>query len=104
MQTVGSAGWKSISHAVAAKRQLKCPKCGGRELRIRERSIAYSVFEQDKNGAIPFEGHHGHDRVLGLDARCRGCDHSWKPRGVMQITDLEGYAGEPQSPYKGPSR
>jgi hypothetical protein len=74
------------------KRALRCPCCRSRAIQIRERSRAFTFFEQDATGVIEVDGIHEHGSIDGIDkAKCRGCKYEWIPRGLSQITDCIGY-------------
>lgn len=73
------------------KKNVKCPKCKCRRLVFREESIAYTYFEQDSEGNVPAEGYNVHGEITGVNAVCKECKHSWKPRGVFTMLNIEGY-------------
>ncbi len=68
--------------------RVKCPKCKGNTLQVRE------VFEEIvvtdcRGGIVPAEAtdHHAGD-ILGVRCWCYGCGHDWRPRGAASFADL----------------
>ena len=66
----------------------RCPKCQGRNLVLSELWAAALEFDCD-DGQISEEGVTRPGFPYAVDARCLRCYHSWRLRGVLQITDLK---------------
>lgn len=73
------------------RRAIRCPKCGGAHLTLREDSIAHTYFDQHADGTVSSEGYHKHGSIIGVWARCESCQHDWKPRRVLTMVDVDGF-------------
>lgn len=66
----------------------RCPRCGSTPLRFWEYWTGFTtVFEADKDGHPEEIGLHKEGDPTHVIADCK-CGHSWRLRGVLQITDL----------------
>lgn len=69
----------------------KCPKCRSVDLVWREHCVATTTLDQSSAGIDP-EGNHGFgaDPYMVTGWRLE-CDHTWRARGVVQVTGLPGH-------------
>jgi hypothetical protein len=71
-------------------RPPRCPKCHKFPLRYVETSDAFQVFDANDKGVPDPEGYNSHGSITSLRAEC-ACGHKWKPRGISQVTQVDGY-------------
>lgn len=78
------------THIVSTK--LRCPKCGSRDLFLVESGTWTTEWTVTAGKFDRKKGYHNPEGIDRLDAKCRDCDHTWKPRGTLQIDDVvEGF-------------
>ena len=71
-----------------AKRVVRCPICKGVELSLTESIECFGHFQQHADGTVDVEGYNTEGGYFKVMARCETCAHSWRVRGVRQITDI----------------
>lgn len=66
----------------------RCPRCGSNDLTACEITEASMLF--DIKGGVMTRLSHSEEfgGVVRVDLTCKKCDHNWKPRGALQVTDL----------------
>lgn len=71
----------------------KCPKCGSTSLDFIELWENHTVdFSQNNEDRIVYpEFNMNPGNPYGVEAICCRCNHQWRLRGVIQITDLSNY-------------
>lgn len=74
----------------------RCPKCRNLPKSYTETSEAFQVFEANADGVPDPEGYNSHGDIVRIVAAC-ACGHKWRPRGISQVTQIDGYA----HPYGG---
>ena len=68
-----------------------CPQCGSGSLELTEHwHEAQIVFKQEA-GRIVDHWQNDNPDPYKVVARCGGCNHRWRLRGVTQIADVESY-------------
>lgn len=70
--------------------KIKCPKCSSKELVITEVWSGHCI-EWITNATGLFDRNDGNlssGDPYKIWANCKECDHSWRVRGAIQITDI----------------
>lgn len=67
------------------KTNVRCPKCGSRDLSLFEVGTWTSEFVVKGGEFDRSDGNHEPGSVDRLEAKCSKCEHHWKIRGAGQI-------------------
>ena len=69
---------------------LVCPKCGSKDLELRDKYLIDDVYTQRK-GLMTVHSDSDVDRLYSVGCICAVCEHTWKPRqvksGIMLMVD-----------------
>lgn len=68
---------------------IKCPKCKRKPTKIMENTVGSISYVLEKNKYIDWEIKAGD--ITSMSAFCKECNHTWKLRGILQITDFIDY-------------
>jgi DNA-directed RNA polymerase subunit RPC12/RpoP len=71
-----------------ATTHVRCPKCRSRDLVLVETGEWASTWTVRGGRLDRAAGFHEPACILRIDAQCTRCQHFWKLRGGIQITDF----------------
>jgi hypothetical protein len=71
-----------------ATTKVRCPKCRGADLYVTEIGEWTTQWEVRSGSLDRAAGNHEPGAVDHIEARCMGCSHRWRLRGVYQIDDV----------------
>lgn len=78
---------KGLAFRLNAKgSRLRCPKCKGPIKSLKEKMNGWEYYEVIKGVAIPIGNDGSHEAPVF--AECSECEHEWRLRGLVQITDI----------------
>lgn len=84
--------------------KLRCPRCRSGDLLLIETGTWTSQWTVKAGRFDREQGYHDPDSIDRLDAKCRGCDHMWKPRGAFQIDHVVTESATPSVTLTGNPR
>lgn len=69
--------------------KMKCPKCGSRELWLKELWKDHAIDWEVENGKFDRdEGYQSEGSPYKLEGDCKKCKHKWRIKKATQIDDL----------------
>lgn len=69
--------------------KCRCPRCRSKNLTVCETTAATMLFDVTDGVMTRLSHTDEFEGFIGVDITCKLCKHTWKPRGVTNIAQLE---------------